>query len=181
MFSWRAAASASVAGRIVARRPSRSRAVLAAITSMRLPPPGPRGATSQRELVADLRPPPLPALHELLHLLPEVRRDLRVHVREHGLQGRGRGLLRDPDRVRDEVVQLLLEVAVVDLVPEVPLLEVRLEPGDRVLPPPLLHLRGGAVPGRVVARGVWPHTVRDRFDQGRAPARAGLLDGLARD
>src|SRR5438445_6460356 len=34
----------------------------------------------ERELVADLRPPSLPALHELFHLLPEVRRDLRVHV-----------------------------------------------------------------------------------------------------
>src|SRR3990170_2029556 len=76
----------------------------------------------------------------VLELLPEVRRHLRIHVREHGLdRRRGRALDR-VHRLRDRVVELLAEPRVRLRVPDPPRDEVAAHQVDRVPTPPGLDL-----------------------------------------
>src|SRR6266581_7610699 len=124
-FTFRRSDSASLRrdGRMTTRRRSLSVTSSARIGS---------AMDSQRELVEHLGPPTLAACEERLHLLLQLRRHLRVHVGEEGLD-RGRWAPLDLlDRRLEEVLELGPEFLLGVFGPQALQLEVLPHPLDRI-------------------------------------------------
>src|SRR5262245_3448051 len=97
---------------------------------------------------------------QLVALDDQVRRELGVHVIEHRQRiGRRHGL-EAADRLRDLVVDLLLEA----ILEEIALFQVGLEAGQRVLLLPHRDLGVAPVLGRIVGRGVHAQAIGHALD-----------------
>src|SRR5215471_4656114 len=103
-----------------------------------------------------------------------------VHVVEALFRLRKRRALGELHRLFDLFVELVDELLLPGVGPEVVLLEVTFHCGDRIFGLPVLNFLRGAI-GAGVNHGVPEPAIGLAFNQGRSAASPGSMDGLAGD
>src|SRR5437868_2947669 len=117
---------------------------------------------------------------ELRPLAGVGSRQLGVEVIEHRLRRARRGCQIALDRRLDRFLALGRKLFLLRLAPGLLAHEIGAQACDRLLFPARLHLFARAVTRGIVGRGVVAEPVRERFDEARSAAGAGLRERLLR-